>query len=144
MKELKLNHLACWTAIIIIDIFLYIWYNYIFFEAWLENNNMNAADFIDNRGFIPYAVSLFTTVLIVYLLAWLFTSLKVDDFQSGIGVALSIGFAFTFLNVLGRDMYLFRPIEISFIDGGASLFACIIAGAILGGWRKYGSKSSDL
>ena len=143
MKQLRINHLACWTSIIIIDIFLYVWYNYFFFESWLENNNMNVEEFIDKRGFIPYAVSLVTTVLIVYVLAWLFVSLKVDEFQSGMAVALSIGFAFTFLNVLGRDMYLLRPIEITFIDGGASLIACIIAGAILGGWRKYGIESSE-
>ena len=143
MKDLKINHLACLTAIIIIDIFLYVWYNYIFFEAWLDHNNMVAAEFVDTRGFIPYAVSFFTTVLIVYLLAGLFAGLKVDSFQSGAAIALSIGFAFTFLNVLGRDMYLFRPIEITFIDGGASLFACIIAGVILGGWRKYGSEDGE-
>lgn len=144
MKNLKINHLACWVTIVIVDIFLYVWYNYIFFEAWLENNNINVEEFADNRGFIPYIVSVVSTVLIVYVLAWLFVSLKVDEFESGIGVALSIGFAFTFLNVLGRDLYLFRPLTISFIDGGASLITCIIAGAILGGWRKYGKKSVDL
>ena len=136
MKEFKINHLACWTAILIICAFLFVWYNYIFFESWLLNNNLDASDFETNRGFIPYAISFVTTVLIVYVLAWLFTQLKIDEFQSGMGVALAIGFAFTFLNVLGKDLYLFRPLTISLIDGGANLFACVIAGGILGGWRK--------
>ena len=136
MKETNINHFACWTAITLIVIFLYVWYNYIFFDAWLSYNDLNAEEFEAKRGFIPYAISLCTTILIVYVLAWLFTQVKVDGFQSGIGVALSIGFAFTFLNVLGKDLYLFRPLTISLIDGGANLFACIIAGAVLGGWQK--------
>ena len=105
---------------------------------------MMAEDFENKRGVVPYAISFLTTILIVYVLAWLFTQLKVDDFQSGMGLALSIGFAFSFLNILGQDMYLFRPIEISLIDGGANLFACMIAGGILGGWRKKGPVNDDL
>ena len=143
MKELKINHLACWVTIGVIDAFLYVWYNYVFFEQWLKHNNMNVEHFEANRTWIPYAISLLSTALIVYVLAWIFKSLKVDDFQSAIGIALSIGFAFAFLNVLGRDLYLFRPVTISMIDGGASLFACIIAGAILGSWRKYGPVGED-
>ncbi len=137
MKKLKINHLACWTAILIVCAFLYVWYNFIFFDEWLKSNNMNADEFEAKRDFVPYAVSLLSTTLIVYVLAWILNALKVDDFQSGMAIALSIGFAFTFLNVLGRDLYLFRPYFISFIDGGASLISCIIAGGILGGWLAY-------
>jgi fucose 4-O-acetylase-like acetyltransferase len=136
-QEQKINHLACWVTIVVVDIFLYVWYNFFFFKAWLANNNMTAETFVDNRGLIPYAISVLSTVIIVYLLAWILTNLKVDDFQSGMAIAVSIGFAFTFLNVLGRDLYLFRPFEISLIDGAASVFACIIAGGILGGWVQY-------
>jgi uncharacterized protein DUF1761 len=144
MKEFKINHYACWAAIIIMISFLYIWYNFIFYESWLNNNEMKADYFENTSGVLPYIISFITTVLIVYFLAWLFTQLKVDDFQSGMGLALSIGFIFSFLNILGQDMYLFRPIEISLIDGGANLFICMIAGGILGGWRKEGPVNDDL
>ena len=138
MEKNKINHVACWVAIAIVCAFLFVWYNYIFFEAWLGHNDLKAEDFEAQRGFVPYIMSLFTTILIVYLLDWLFIQLKVDGFQSGMAIAIAIGFAFSFLNVLGKDLYLFRPLAISLIDGGANLIACAIAGGILGGWRNKG------
>ncbi len=137
MRELRINHLAVWTAIVIILAFLYIWYNYIFFDQWLEANKITAEYFEERQGYIPYLVSFITTVLIVHLLAWIYAQLKIDSVPAGMSIALIIGFAFTFLNVLGQDLYAFRPFLISFIDGFANLISCVIAGGILGGWRSY-------
>lgn len=144
MKELKINHMAAWTAIIIMLAFLFVWYNYIFYDTWLEANKLTAEYFEEHRSIIPYLVSFITTVLIVYILAWIFAQLKVDSVPGGISIALIIGFVFTFLNILGQDYYAFRPLLISFIDGGANVIACVFAGGILGGWRKYGIESSEL
>ena len=144
MEEYKINHWACLTAIVIILAFLYTWYNFIFYDTWLKANDMIASEFEVKRGFFPYFVSLATTVIIVYLLAWLFAQIKITGFESGLVVALGLGFGFTFLNVLGQDLYLFRPLKISLIDGGANLIACMIAGGILGGWRKVGPVSTEV
>jgi hypothetical protein len=144
MKKRDINHLGCWVAIGLVCAFLYVWYNYIFFEAWLDINNIKAEDFVANRGFVPYALSLITTVLIVYFLEWLFIQLDIDGFQAGMAIAVAIAFTFSFLNVLGQDLYLFRPLQISLIDGGANLFACLIAGGVLGAWANKGSIIKEL
>jgi predicted tellurium resistance membrane protein TerC len=140
MNDLKLNHKATWTAIIIILVVLYVWYNYIFYDTWLSMNKLTPEMVEENLTMIPYIVSFFTTVLTVYVLDIIFSKLKVDSITAGVGVALTFGFAFTFLNVLGQDLYASRPLEISFIDGGANLMVFAIAGGILGGWNNFGTE----
>jgi hypothetical protein len=46
-------------------------------------------------------------------------------------------FCFYLLPTMINNLSSFRPYELSWIDGGCNIVIYAIAGAILGGWRKY-------
>ena len=76
-------------------------------------------------------------IIPVYVLAWLFTKLNIDNLVSGLATGVLIGFSFYLLPRMTADMFAQSPYGLTWIVGGYNLTAMGLAGIILGGWRKY-------
>jgi hypothetical protein len=55
----------------------------------------------------------------------------------GAGIGLLIGFSFVHLSIMTGDMFAQNPYALSWINGGFSMVNLVVAGLILGAWRKY-------
>ncbi len=136
MKELTINHLAVWLIVVIGQLIPALWYG-LFSESWMAYNELTM-DYIEaNQRVTPYIASIVSSVIFAYVLAWVFKQMRVESALNGLAIGLLMGFAFTHLPLLIQNLFSFRPYGLSWIDGGVNLVIWGVAGAILGGWRKY-------
>ena len=137
MKKQKINHLAVWILIILVQAFPVIWYDTVFFGIrWMELNNLTAADFEDfgNEGFV---VAFVAATALVYALAWLFLRLLVSTGVEGVKVVFVLWLALIFLELTTQNMFTLRPFELTLIDQGVVLVKYECIGITLGAWKKY-------
>jgi hypothetical protein len=137
MQELKLNHLAIWILVIVHQIVAFVWYSPLLFgNQWMELLNKTAADFA-NPNPINYIIAIITAVVMTYLLGWLFIKLNVNTLLKGICYACIFFLCFLFLQTLTHGLFSFRPIGLTLIDDGMYLVNFVIAGAVLGSWKRH-------
>ena len=137
MKQQKINHLAVWILVILIQTFPIIWYDNIFFGIrWAELNNLTAEDF-ENFGYKGFIVALIAGVALVYALAWLFIRLKVASGMEGVKIAFILWLGLIFLEITTQNMFTLRPFELTLIDEGVVLMKYEFIGIVLGVWKKF-------
>lgn len=138
MGKLKINHAAVWVAIVLLHVLGFLWYGMLFQKQWMTAVGLDMATLEANPvGAGVWMTNTIATVVPVYVLAWLFTKLDVNSAVRGAGIGLLIAFSFVMLSDMTGDMFAHRPYGLSWITGGFSMVAMVIAGLILGGWRKY-------
>lgn len=111
-----------------------LWYG-AFTEQWLEMSRITEEQ---ARGISPitYIIAIISAAVSAYGLLWLFEKLKIDDPVEGAKAGLLIGICFFMLELITQDMFSVRPLKLSLINGGNYLIFLLVAGAVLGGWRK--------
>jgi len=134
MKELKINHLAVWVAIVLLFVLGFIWYGPLFGDKWMGMVGVEA-DAKPEIG--TWITNIIASVLPVYLLAWLYTKLKVQTLLEGLCYGFLISFVFVFLTRMTNDMFAQNTYVLSWIVGGFSVVGMSLAGLILGAWPKY-------
>ena len=82
-----------------------------------------------------------STVIPLYVLAWLFGKLDVSSAGEGAGIGFLIGFSFVFLSKMTGDMFAQSPYALSWINGGFDMVALTLSGIVLGAWRKKAAVS---
>lgn len=136
MKELKINHLAVWVIIVLGQVIPMTWY-IIFAGQWMKYNGLTREQVEQNSSPMPFVASIVSSIVFGYVLAWIFVRMRVASVKDGAIAGLAMGFAFTHLPNMVNNFFTQRPYELSWIDGGINMIIFVIAGAILGGWRKY-------
>jgi hypothetical protein len=140
MKELKINHLAVLIGIILQFVLGFLWYGPFFGDPWMEMVGLDMDMILaDPAGAREWIINIITAVASVYLLAWLFVKLKVDNLQKGILYGFLIGFVFVLLSNLTSGMFAKEPCGLAWITGGFTTVGLMLAGAVLGAWKKYSS-----
>lgn len=138
MDNLKINHLACIAAIILITVLGFLWYGPLFGEKWMQLAGLTREGIESNPpGAGIWITNLIATVIPVYFLAWLFIRLNVESGARGALIGFGIAFSFVFLSEMTQNMFSMRPYVLTWIEGGYSLAALTLSGFLLGAWRKY-------
>jgi surface polysaccharide O-acyltransferase-like enzyme len=139
MKKLRLNYAAIAVAIILAMVVPAVGYG-IFADPWMEANNLTLAEVESRANPVQYVIALISSVVTVYIMAWLFTKLNVNNLTKGIAIALILGLGFYFTTAFTSNVFSFRPRSLIFIDGGITLVSYMVTGGILGAWKKYEEK----
>ena len=142
MKKQTINHLAVILIVVLAQIIPVIWYG-MFSDSWMEYNELTQAEIEENQSVVPYIARIFGTLFLVYTLAYVFVKMEVDSAQSGLSLALAMGFSFFAFPTLVQGLFSLKPIFLGIIDGGVYLIIWGVAGLILGGWRKYQLESDS-
>lgn len=135
MKQLKINHAAVWVIVVLGQIIPAVWYG-IFAEPWMEMNNLTE-EMALSGGMSPYIVSIITSIAFAYMLAWVFIRMGVESLMDGLKTGFIMGFPIAILGTMTVNIFSIRPYGLAWIDGGQNLIIWILAGIILGSWRKY-------
>ncbi len=133
----KINHAAVWVSVVLLTGLGFLWYGPIFGESWMAMVGLDQAAVDANPpGTGTWVTNLFSTVVPLYVLAWLFGKLGVASGVHGAGLGLLISFSFVFLSVITGNLFAQNPYALSWITGGFSMTAMTLSGFILGAWRK--------
>ena len=104
MKELKINHLAVLVAIVLQFVLGFLWYGPLFGEAWMGMVGLDTAAIeADPAGAEEWITNIFSAIVSMYVLAWLFTKMNVDTLAKGCLYGLLIGFSFGVTKEEGRQ-----------------------------------------
>lgn len=137
MKNLTINHLAVWVTVVILTVLGFLWYGPLFGDTWMDMVGLDPATVEANPpGAGVWITNIIATVVPVYVLAWLFVQLGVDNLLRGALIGLAIAFAFVFLSRMTSNMFADAPYGLTWITGGFDMVAMAISGAILGAWTK--------
>ena len=138
MKELKINHLAVWVGIILQFVLGFLWYGPLFGESWMGMVGLDLASIeADPAGASEWITNIISSVVGVYVLAWLLTKLNADTWMKAAGYGLLIGFSFVLLSNMTSDMFAKAPYGLAWITGGFTTLGLTSAGIVLGAWKKY-------
>ena len=137
MGNQKINHVAVWILVVFHQIVTLLWYApFLFRNKWMELLNKSAEDFSASSP-LNYIIAIITALAMTYLLAWLFKELKINTPLRGLFYALIFCIGFLVLEMLTVGKFSLRPLGLTVIDGGMYLVNFLIAGVVLGGWKKY-------
>jgi len=137
MEKLRLNHYAIWVAIVLQFVLGFLWYGPFFGEKWMTLVGLDLTAIEANPpGFAIWATNIVSSVMAMYLLAWLFVKIEVRTPLKGLFTGLLISFSFIFLSTLTNNLFAHIPYGLSWITGGFSMVGFSIAGIIYGAWTK--------
>ena len=134
---LKINHLAILVCLILSFALGFLWYGPLFGESWLAMVGLDEAAVAANPpGAGEWITNVISSLIPLYVMAWLFIKLDVRNGIRGALLALLIAFSFDFLHRMTSDMFAKAPYALVWITGGFDMVYLTISGFILGAWRK--------
>ncbi len=137
MKTLKINILAIALLAIVMQLTNMAWYS-LAGDRWLELAGLkNVTDMAAATSPLAYVASIVNAGLFCFMLAWVFTKIRVESALQGVLIAISFYGCFVFFEAMTKDLFHLRPLMITFINEGINFINYTLAGAVLGAWRKY-------
>lgn len=138
MNKLTINYLAVAVLTVVHQVSNFLWYTLIG-QDWMRLSGLTMEQIEQNQSAIPYMVSLVAAGLACYMLAWLFTRLEVTNVTQGIVYAVSFYGCFLFFQVMTKDMFQLRPLQLTLLNEGINAINFAMTGAVLAVWKKYTS-----
>ncbi len=135
MKALKINFVAIAVLAVAFQLTNVAWYS-LAGDKWLELAGLKNATNMEPNP-IAYVISLLNAALFCFMIAWLFTKIRVETALQGIIYAVSFYGCFVFFESMTKDMFHLRPLMLTLINEGVNFINYTLAGAVLGVWRKY-------
>ena len=136
-NTLKINHLAVLVCVILSFALGFLWYGPLFGEAWMSMVGLDLATIEANPpGAGAWITNLISSLVPLYVLAWIFTKLDIRNGLKGAGIGLLMAFSFDFLSRMTSDMFAQAPYELAWVTGGFDMTLLTISGFILGTWIK--------
>ena len=137
MGNQKINHVAVWILVVFHQIVAILWYSkFLFGTKWMALLNKTDADFVASSP-LNYIIAIITALGMTYLLAWLFKELKINTPLRGLFYAAIFAIGFLVLEMLTVGFFSLKPFGLTLIDGGMYFVNFLIAGIVLGAWKKY-------
>ena len=137
MKTLKINHAAVWILVLVQQIIGGIWYSpFMFAEKWINLTGKTMADF-SNASMTPYIVSILNSIIMLYVMAYLFKKLNVESFVTGLFYAFLFWIGFLYVELVTFNSFELRPYGLNLINGGKSFVTFLVSGFVLGMWKKH-------
>lgn len=138
MKNLKINHLAVWASVIVLSGLGFLWYGPLFGDSWMEMVGLTMADAEANPpGIATWITNTIATAAPLYVLAWIFTQMRVESAIRGALIGSLIAFTFVLMSRMVSGLFSMEPYWLAWLEGGYDCVSMAIGGAIIGGWRKY-------
>ena len=136
-RALVINHKAVWILIVFSFVVSFAWYSQYFFGNEMANlKGKQMADF-NNAGIKPFVVSIISSIVTIYILAWVLKKLQVRGFIKGVFYSLVFWFGFMFCEGLETDQFEMRKYALTWINAGRTLLTFAVSGFVLGVWTKY-------
>lgn len=136
MRKQSVNLWAVLVCVVIGQVVPALWYS-AFSEQWMALNGFTMEQIKSAASPVPYLASIVSSSFVAYTIAWVFTKIPVKSMPIGFCIGLLFGIVFVLFETIVKDMFSFRPLTLSLINGGVSVIVYAITGAILGVWRKY-------
>ena len=136
MRKQSVNLWAVLVCVIIGQIIPALWYT-AFSEIWTSLNGFTPEQLKSGNSPLPYLASIVSSAFMAYTLGWVFTKIPVKSGYIGFLIGLLFGIVFVLFEIIVKDMFSKRALELSLIDGGVSVIVYCVTGFILGIWRKY-------
>lgn len=137
MKTLKINHAAVLVIVLLSQIIGAMWFSpFLFAEKWVMLTGKSMSDFA-NASMTPYFVSIVSSIITTYAIAYLFKKLNVENFFTGMFYAFIFWFAFVLVELMTFNSFELRHYGLTWIDAGKSFVTFMVSGFILGIWKKY-------
>lgn len=136
MRKQSVNLWAVLVCVVIGQVIPALWYS-AFSEQWMALNGFTMEQIKSAVSPVPYLASIVSTSFMAYTIAWVFTKIPVKSLLMGFLIGLLFGIVFILFETIVKDMFSFRPLALSLINGGVSVVVYAITGGILGVWRKY-------
>ena len=136
MTELKINHAAVWVSVVMTFVIGFIWYGPLFGEPWMAMVGITPESAEANSGAGMWVTNVLSSVIQMYVLAWLFTKMSVNSGIQGAMIGIIIAFAFNHMAGMTSGMFSQYPYGLAWVTGGFSMVILGIAGFILGAWSK--------
>lgn len=142
MSSARIN----WTAIIVLVIFYQV-----FSAAWYWGFEVPWTDAVGvdeytMKNFSPvnYVIPMAGALLTTWFMAIIFDHLGVRTASEGFRWGLLLWACILLPSLATHYAFSFRPATLLIIDAGQELFALMIAGAVLGGWRPKGEQAHEI
>ena len=137
MKTLKINILAIALLAIVMQLTNMAWYS-LAGDRWVELAGLkNIPDLAAATSPLAYIASIANAGLFCFMLAWIFTKIRVESALQGVLIAISFYGCFVFFEAMTKDLFHLRPLMFTLINEGVNFINYTLAGAVLGAWRKY-------
>lgn len=136
MNNLKINHLAVFVCLILIQGLGFLWFDILFGEQWMAMVELDPAQMEGGAHAGIWITNVIANLAPLYMLAWLFTKLNVTSGIRGAGIAFLISFCFHHLSVMSANMFAGEHYGLAWITGGYSFVGLTLSGFILGAWTK--------
>jgi hypothetical protein len=136
MKTLRINIVAVIVLAVLFQLTNFAWYS-IAGQGWLDASGLTIEQINKTQSPFAFVASIINAALFCFMIAWLFVQLCVEDVVKGIVLAVSFYGCFVFFEALTKDMFHLRSFRLTMINEGVNFLNYAIAGAVLGGWRKY-------
>ena len=138
METLKINHGAVVVSVVFSFILGFLWYGPIFGDPWMAMVGLDQATIDANPpGAGIWITQIISSLIQMYVLAWLFVKMNIESGLKGCMVGLLIGFAFNHMAGMSSGMFALYPYALSWVTGGFTMVFLGVAGFIMGAWRKY-------
>jgi len=131
------NHFAVIVSALIFFAIGAGWYN-VFATAWLAGIGKTMEDMTRQGGgsALPFVVGFVAILVMCYTLAWLIGRLGAQSAAAGARTGAAVGIGFIAAMLALNYGFEARSITLWLINSGYALVGLVIAGAIIGGWRR--------
>lgn len=137
MKALKINIVAVVVLAVAFQLTNVAWYSFAG-QRWVELAGLqNVANMESATSPFAYVCSLVSSLLLCYMMAWIFTKVRVETALQGALIAISLYGSFVFFEAATKDLFHLRSFMLTLINEGVNFINYALAGSVLGTWRKY-------
>ena len=131
------NHLAILVAAVVFFVIGAVWYT-VFAQPWLDGIDKTVEQLMTENGGspLPYVVGCVAILFMCYTLGWIVQ--RGMEPTAGNGALTGATVAFGLVGAMLALNYGFeaRGVTLWLINAGYALVGLVIAGAIIGGWKK--------
>jgi hypothetical protein len=131
---MKVNYLAVLVSAIAFFFLGFLWYGFIFAKQWMALEGMTPSTQPKNIA-AAYLISFVAQLVLCYALA-LVCRWRNANLATGALLGIFLWVAFVLTTTLTSQLFEGRSLQLWAINYGYDLAGMVIAGAILGGWRK--------
>lgn len=132
----RINYIAIVTCVVFQFIFGLIWYSpWVFNDYWFSLARLDL-ETVEALGIQPYLMSIVSLIAATYALAWIIITTHSTNAKSGAKIGFYMWLGFLAPAVFAGNAFKGFDIELSVIESSADLINFLVAGAVLGSWKR--------
>ena len=114
----------------------FLWFSpFLFAHSWMKMSKIHPQHVKNGPGAFPFVVSLFSGVVMAFMLSLLITMMKIPTLQGAWKLGLLLWFAFDFVPGWMQHLFDRRPLGLLLINSGHTAANILLIGWILMLWK---------